>query len=317
MLDLYATENRFKNLSLPQSQPQSQTISATNRISRSSSLSSLSSIESNLFFDAPEYLSPNNSASRQSFEYIKSTFTSSSPSVYGTPGTLTPINSYSRQLVHQQQQQQQLSTAANTTGSEPRYFLNGFRMGDTFLTSFFRIGDNNRQEPQQQLATTTIDGSDLANRLNQLLLDEGISQDDFIADSVYLMKQDTAAAAVAHFPHMLPNNHPLSHYVNAPVKHQLLRAEQKMKRFTRKLFHLSFAYKGAVYWVLLYCFLRGPVEQTLKKTLLKLLAGTTATQEQIKYTTVGITATVAAALSASFSTSLTSNNNYNNKRIQR
>lgn len=89
-----------------------------------------------------------------------------------------------------------------------------------------------------------------------------------------------------------------------------------MLRLTRRLFHLSFAYKGAVYWVILYLFLRGPVEDTFKKTLAKLLAGTS--QQQIAYTTVGVTATVAAALSASLSNSIHSSHDYsNNKRIDR
>ncbi len=246
-----------------------------------------------MFFDAPEYISRRPSSH---FEIIRSTYTSAAPSIYGTPGTLTPINSYNRQQV------------AIRPPSEPRYFLNGFHMGETFLTSFFRIGSNGQQ------TTTSIDGNDLTNRLNQLLTDEGISQDDFIGDSVYLMKQPSS---VAHFPHMLPDSHPQSIYITSPLKHQLVRAEQRMMRYTRKLFHLSFAYNGAVYWVLLYCFLRGPVENSLKKTLSKLMAGTT--QQQISYTTIGVTATVAAALSAAFSSSMEKNihTNNNNKRNRR
>lgn len=174
-------------------------------------------------------------------------------------------------------------------------------MGDTFLTSFFRIS--------RQQSSNTLDGTDLTNRLNQLISKE----DDFMDETLLLIKQ---SSSMAHFPHMLPDNHPQSLHVTSPLKLQLIRAEQRIMRLTRKLFHLSFAYKGAVYWVLLYCFLRGPVEHNLKKTLTKLMAGTT--QQQIAYTTVGITATVAAALSASFSSSLQNNNyNNNNKRIRR
>lgn len=294
MLDLYATHNRFKiNDSSPLLSP---------RISRSSSISSLSSIESGLFFDAPEYLSRRSSSH---FDIIRSTFTSTSPSVYNTPGTLTPISAYSNRQPPQQQ-------IAIRSPSKPRYFLNGFHMGDTFLTAFFRIGNNTTG--QQLQPSSSIDGNDLTNRLNQLLMDEGISQDDFIGDGVYLMKQP----AVAHFPHMLPDSHPQSVYVTSPLKHQLVRAEQRLMRYTRKLFHLSFAYNGALYWVLLYCFLRGPVEHSMKKTIAKLMAGTT--QQQITYTTVGLTATVAAALSAAFSKSLEKNNINNtstNKRIRR
>lgn len=278
ILNLYATENRYLTPS---------------RTSRSSSISS---IESDIYFDAPTIQS-------NPFEMIKSNYSSACPSVYGTPGSLTPINSYyNRQHQPKQQQQQQLTIRSP---SEPRYFLNGFHLGDTFLTSFFRAS------PSQQ-SSHTLDGNDLTNRLNQLILEEGITQDHFIDESLLLMKQ---SSSMPHFPHMLPDNHPQSLHVTSPLKLQFIRTEQRLMRLTRKLFHLSFAYKGAVYWVLLYCFLRGPVEHNLKKALTKLMTGTT--QQHIAYTTIGITATVAAALSASFSTSLQSNNYNNNKRIRR
>lgn len=269
MLDLYATEKRFV-IDSPQ-------IIST-RTSRSSSISS---IESGIFFDAPEYLSRRQSSN---INVIRSTYTSNCPSVYGTPGSLTPINAY--------QNRQQVTVRAP---SEPRYFLNGFHMGDTFLTSFFRA------------KTPTIDGNDLTERLNRLISEE--VQDDFVMDDSMLVIK----SCTPHFPHMLPDNHPHSLHVTSPLKLQLVRAEQKMMRWTRKLFHFSFAYKGAVYWVLLYCFLRGPVEHNLKRALTKFM--TTGSSQQIAYTTIGITATVAAALSTSFSSSLQDNSN--NKRIRR
>lgn len=200
-----------------------------------------------------------------------------SPSVYGTPGTLTPIDSY---LANRQ------NRLAPRPPSEPRYYLNGFHMGDSFLTSFFRMG--------QQPNNTALDSHELTNRLNQLI-DE---------NEGYLVLESGQGSI--HFPHMLPDDHPQSIYMTSPVKHQLVRAEQRIIRLSRKLFHLSFSYHGAVYWVILYLFLRGPVETNLKKVLLKLMAGTT--QQQIAYTTAGISATVAAALSASLSNSLQNNN---------
>lgn len=277
MLNLYATQTRFIVDSPP--------LLSSHR-SRSSSVSS---IESGIFFDAPEYPSRRQSSN---IDVIRSTYTSACPSVYGTPGSLTPINSYNRQQV------------TVRAPSEPRYFLNGFHMGDTFLTSFFRVTG--------QQSSNALDGNDLTERLNQLISEEGITQDDFMDESMLMIKQ---TPSMAHFPHMLPDNHPHSLHVTSPLKLQLVRAEQKIMRLTRKLFHFSFAYKGAVYWVLLYCFLRGPVEHNLKKALTKLMAGTT--QQQITYTTVGITATIAAALSASFSSSLQNSNYNNNKRIRR
>jgi hypothetical protein len=277
ILDLYATETRFVSLQSP---------SISTRISRSSSVSSLGS---SIFFDAPEYiLSRQNS---RQYEIIRSTYTSACPSIYGTPGTLTPINSY---LTNRQQ--------VVIATSEPRYFLNGFHMGDSFLTSFFRLGSN--QQTNQQ---GTLDGQDLTKRLNELISAEDLKQlsEDDAQDVLYLINNRQP-----HFPHMLPDNHPQSIYANSPVKHHLVRAEQKMMRLTRKLFHLSFAYKGALYWLLIYLIVRGPVEHSLKKTLQKLMTGTT--QQQIAYTTIGVTATIAAALSASLSNSLQTNNH--NKR---
>lgn len=263
-----------------------------------------SSSSSSIFFDAPAYLS--RQPSRHS-DIIRSTYTSACPSIYGTPGTLTPINAH---LTNRQQQQ-----LVSRSPSEPRYFLNGFHMGDTFLTSFFRFNTS--------VSNTSLDGQELSNRLSQLLSSDQLQQlrdeEHVYDDQDDFIDSDTAALflngqqSLVHFPHMLPDNHPQSVYLNSPMKHQLLRAEQKMLRLTRKLFHLSFAYKGALYWVILYLFLRGPVEDTFKKTLAKLLAGTS--QQQIAYTTVGVTATVAAALSASLSNSIHSNDY--NKRIDR
>lgn len=284
ILNIYATKTRFESI-------QSPALSA--RISRSSSVSSFTSTGSSVFYDAPEFISRQNSAQ---YEIIRSTYTSACPSIYGTPGTLTPINSH---LTNRQQQQVVVAP------SEPRYFLNGFHMGDSFLTSFFRLGSN----PQTNQGT--LDGHDLTKRLNELISAEEIEQlsEKDTQDVLYVINNRQA-----HFPHMLPDNHPQSIYANAPLKHHLVRAEQKMMRLTRKLFHLSFAHKGALYWLLIYLLVRGPVEHSIKKALQKVLAGTT--QQQIAYTTIGVTATIAAALSASLSNSLQTNNhhNSNNKR---
>ncbi|GAA5799638.1 hypothetical protein HPULCUR_005054 [Helicostylum pulchrum] len=228
MLDLYATENRFIS---------TESLVPSCRTSRSSSLSSI-------FFDAQSHFDPTSSYNTPG---------SSTPMhLYQTPGSLTPIHSYTQRQV--------------VVRSEPRYFLNGFHMGDTFLTSFFR----------QTINTTNsaIDSNDLTSRLNQLITPE-----------------DT----MLHFPHMLPDDHPQSMYLASPLKMQLVRVEQRLTRYTRKLFHLSFACKGAVYWLLLYCLLRGPVEHTFKKTLAKLFTS----QQQIAYSTIGATATIAAVVSAS------------------
>ncbi|KAG1141285.1 hypothetical protein G6F37_008438 [Rhizopus arrhizus] len=263
ILESYATESRFKP-----SPP------IKNRLSRSTSLSST---DSSLFFDAPEYL-----LTHQPSPFLNSTIASVPSSIYATPGSLTPIDSHSRQL-------QTVRT------SEPRYFLTGFHMGNnTFLSSF--IGGS-RSPPANTF------GDELTDRLNQLLLD----QDGLLDEAeVYVMNDNRTI----HFPHMLPNDHPQSIYVVSPLKHHLMRTEQRVLRITRKMFRMSFAYKGAIYWLLLYIFLRGPVEHTLKKSLAKLLTGS---QQQLTYATIGMTATVAAALSSTFSNSLDDRN----KRVHR
>ncbi|KAI9473912.1 MAG: CRAL-TRIO domain-containing protein [Benjaminiella poitrasii] len=292
ILNKYATEKRFETMF--SSEP---ALLSPTRSRRSSSISSTSTLDSSLFFDASEYIS--RPRSRQ-HEVIHSAFTSTVPSVYGTPGSLTPINSYFYRH-HQQQQQQQALTLRNN--AESRYlFLNGFHMEDTFLTSFFRFNNNSHQY-------YPFDSQELTNRLTQLLEEEDlIDQDTFI-----LMNRDQTT----YFPHMLPDNHPQSIYAHAPVRHQLVRTEQRLIRLTRKLFHLSFAYKGALYWILLYLFLRGPVEETVKKTLMKLIAKNSTARQQIAYTTIGLTATVAAALSASFSDSLQQRFDNNKRHPQR
>ena len=293
MLELYGTENRFKLQESPPLLPQSRPYTSPYASPRMSRSSSVSSMGSSVFYDAPEYISRRPSSH---YEIIRSTFTSAAPSIYGTPGTLTPINAYNRQQV-----------AIRPPLSEPRYFLNGFHMGETFLTSFFRMGNSNAN---QQIS---IDGNDLTHRLNLLLSEEGIHPEDFVGELEGIDVVNNPLA-IAHFPHMLPASHPQSIYVTSPLKHQLMRVEQRMLRYSRKLFHMSFAYKGALYWVLLYCFLRGPVEKSLEKSLAKIMAGTT--KEHITFTTIGVTATVAAALSASLSSSL-ENNTSPNKRNSR
>ncbi|KAI8979227.1 hypothetical protein BDF20DRAFT_489107 [Mycotypha africana] len=312
IIDLYATDNRYKTMSP----------SSSSNISRRSSISSTSSdesVDSATFFDAPEYTSRRSSASIQ-FNVIRSAFTSTCSSVYATPGTLTPIESV---LTNQRLQQQHVVLHRQTF--EPTYFLTGFHTGDTFLTSFF-IRVRGASSTQHQVA---LDCNELTNRLNRWLSSEecqhrletgDITEIDTDIDihtdvgNAYLLDSQHRQQRHIHFPHMLPAEHPQSLYMISPLRYQFGRAEQKMTRLTRKLFRLSFAYNGAVYWIVLYLFMRGPVENNLKKTLEKLMAN--ASSQQITYTTLGITATLAAALSASFSDSLlqSTKNSDNDKR---
>jgi hypothetical protein len=168
-------------------------------------------------------------------------------------------------------------------------------MGDSFLTSFFTTQPSNNDH-------TVLNSIELVNRLAELVDVDDIEKDDvdMISDDLLAFNQRRGSA---HFPHMLPLDHPHSIYISSPRKHQLARIEQRILRITRRLFHLSFAYKGAIYWLMLYIFLRGPVETTLKRQLQKIMVS----PQQIAYTTIGVTATVAAAMSASFTNSLEAN----------
>ncbi|RCH99823.1 hypothetical protein CU098_009057 [Rhizopus stolonifer] len=171
ILDMYATDKRFEDI-LPPTRP-----------SRSSSVSSTTS---SIFYDAPDFLlspSPFTPPHASQYEIIQSTYTSTHPSLYGTPGTMTPINAYwtNRQV------------ALRSPSPEPRYFLNGLHLGESFLTSFFRLG---RTSP-------SVDSQALTSRLNELVV---LEQD--------LLKDQHAQLHQIHFPHMLPDNHPQSIYLS-------------------------------------------------------------------------------------------------------
>ncbi|EPB92928.1 hypothetical protein HMPREF1544_00002 [Mucor circinelloides 1006PhL] len=74
------------------------------------------------------------------------------------------------------------------------------------------------------------------------------------------------------------------------------------KRLTHQLLQLSFGpNKGIVYWVVLYLFLRGPVETLVKKSLLR---STLVGPKKLSTTTIGITAAIAAVVSTSVSSTL-------------
>lgn len=74
------------------------------------------------------------------------------------------------------------------------------------------------------------------------------------------------------------------------------------KRLTHQLLQLSFGpNKGIVYWVVLYLFLRGPVETLVKKSLLR---STLVGPKKLPTTTIGITAAIAAVVSTSVSSTL-------------
>ncbi|ORZ02642.1 CRAL-TRIO domain-containing protein [Syncephalastrum racemosum] len=210
-------------------------------------------------------------------------------STYATPGTRTPVLSTFP------------SNALLPIHSSPQAsfcYWTGLHMGAAFLTSFVRA-------PQSH----PIDTVDLSDRLMLLQQQQQQLQDEI--DDVHLLQEDTLDAMqhelvaverhTPHFPHLLPPDDPQSAYAMAPVRVQLQKMEQRIVRLTRRLFRLTFAYKGAVYWVLLYIFLRGPVENVLRRSLVTLIP----TQQKVAYTTIGLTAAVAGLIGTSITPAIT------------
>lgn len=232
------------------------------------------SVSSDEFFDAVDTFS---------------LYSSYAGSTYATPGTRTPV----------------LSTFPSNSllpiHSSPQAsfcYWTGLHMGAAFLTSFVRT-----RQPDP------IDTVDLSDRLMLLQQQQRHIQDEI--DDVHFLQEDTLDAMqhelvaferhTPHFPHLLPPDDPQSAYAMAPVRVQLQKMEQRIVRLTRRLFRLTFAYKGAVYWVLLYIFLRGPVENVLRRSLVTLIP----TQQKVAYTTIGLTAAVAGLIGTSITPALT------------
>ncbi|GAA5810265.1 hypothetical protein MFLAVUS_003685 [Mucor flavus] len=91
--------------------------------------------------------------------------------------------------------------------------------------------------------------------------------------------------------------------VNAPSQKKavtgLKHLELVSKRFVNRILQLTFGQqRGAMYWILLYFFLRGPVESFIRKSLQRTpLLGS----PHLKTTTIGITAVIATVFSTSLS----------------
>ncbi|ORX48574.1 CRAL/TRIO domain-containing protein [Hesseltinella vesiculosa] len=243
-------------------------------VTRSRSASFLSMASSpDEFFDAPDSLA-----------------TARRTSVYGTPVSRTP-SALPLVPIFSPSNAQQV----------PYFQLTGLHM-PTFLASFFgatitsphlddmdALGIQRNKEQQEALNQL-----ELSYRLTNLALEQQIASELSPPLSPSSLRREP------HFPHLLPADDPNSLYANAPLKIQLRRSEQRLIRWSRRIFRLSFAHHGAFYWVMLYLFLRGPVEQSLRRLLAKMMVN----QRTITYTTVGLTASVAAGLSASLSNSL-------------
>lgn len=116
-------------------------------------------------------------------------------------------------------------------------------------------------------------------------------------------RQKKIAASIENIYQTPPNEEPSSVIiVNSQHQHadvtSLKRIELYLKRITHYLLKLSLGQqRGMVYWVLLYFFLRGPVELVVRKSL----THTSLNPSRISTTTLGITAAVAAVVSSSLS----------------
>ena len=294
------------------------------RISRSTSISS------DEFFDANETLPFSDNSSYYDVQ-----------SAYATPGYLTPLGVTSPPpptIPSELSQSLWLSISSSSNNhSNPFYSWTGLHMGATFLTSFmggrypFRQQEQ-QQERQRQRSMFTINNDEgvngfaLMDRLN-LLQEQQRNQSEQEDEKVYMLLEDEGEDIIQidqqeqqqyqqhtpHFPHLLPPDVPQSAYALAPIRMQLQRMEHRFIRLTRRIFRLSFAYKGAIYWVIFYIFLRGPVEHALRRSLASVLTA----PQRLSYTTIGITAAVAAAIGSSVTASVSNDDHTNRRRHPR
>ncbi|KAI7866583.1 hypothetical protein BDF14DRAFT_813156 [Spinellus fusiger] len=265
-----------------------------------SSYSSDSNDSYDLFFDAYEGLS----SSSSHYHSAHSAFRSRSTSIYATPGASTGIATPLPMTMLYD-----LPYLSRST-TRPTYHWSGLHMGEAFLTSFVNssrikchgisalaLASRLAMIEQDQLLRLALQEDLMDDRFT---LQEDLVEDRFTLQDTFSQDRFTLRTE-PHFPHLLPSNLPHSSYASAPVRTHLLRSEQRIVRFIRHLFRLSFRHHGALYWLLLYLFLRGPVEHSVKRALVRFL---THTPQTIAYTTIGITATLGAALGTSFSSTL-------------
>ncbi|KAI8342480.1 hypothetical protein BC941DRAFT_368231 [Chlamydoabsidia padenii] len=265
------------------------------RPSRSLSISSYSSDE---FYDAPEsplveYQHHHHLPSQSLLGMTPTGYTS----IYGTPGTLTPIGvrSPSRQLSSNR------SLFPPPSSATKQYFhLTGIHI-PSFLASIFGSGPTfNTSSTIETSNNEGVCGVDLSYRLTNIAL-ERRQYEDMTNDMDGVIVLEKQQRREPHFPHLLPADDPhSSSYAGAPLKMKLRRSEQRLVRITRRLFRLTFAYNGTLYWVLLYIFLRGPVEQSVHQLLTKVIKN----PRTMTYTTIGVAASLAGGLGASLASSL-------------
>jgi hypothetical protein len=178
----------------------------------------------------------------------------------------------------------------------------GLRMGVEFLTSFIdtKKGDYHQHRAEKQIASfaaSTLNNTN-TNEIDELLLPSISSQ----SDNIVIVNPTTNTTAEITNTTSTEMIHPPFDNTNISIAgYNLKLIETYLKRLTHRILELSMGQRGMVYWVLLYMFLRGPVESLVKRSLVRTsIVG----PQRITTTTIGITAAVAAVVGTSISSSI-------------
>ncbi|KAL9549430.1 hypothetical protein MBANPS3_005212 [Mucor bainieri] len=267
--------------------------------SRSNSISS-SSEESDEFFDANDVLLP----SPQPVPIIPP------PTMHELPPLIAPIRSdiIPPPSISSPLKSSITPTAPTLTSSSTlpgtslhnsnSYYGNlsswaGLRMGVNFLTSFI---DTKQHRPLNKSTGGLHALEDTHN--SSVIVVEPAAPNTAISTSA-----PPAIAAGARAASSGTIGHPTGPtFAVASNTQRVQRIQSFFKRLTHQLIQLSFGpNKGVVYWVVLYLFLRGPVETLVRKSLLR---STLVGPKKLSTTTIGITAAIAAVVSTSVSSTL-------------
>lgn len=168
----------------------------------------------------------------------------------------------------------------------------GLRMGVNFLTSFI---DTKQHRPLNKSTggLHALEDTDSSS----VIVVEPEAPETSIRSSAPPAIAAGARAATGTISHSTGPTFTL-----ASNTQRVRRIQTFFKRLTHQLLQLSFGpSKGVVYWVVLYLFLRGPVETLVKKSLLR---STLVGPKKLSTTTIGITAAIAAVVSTSVSSTL-------------
>lgn len=149
----------------------------------------------------------------------------------------------------------------------------GLRMGVDFLTSFIDTKAGGRHQRDKKITAA----------INDVHQHTTINDDDNDSSVIVVNKAGSISRA--------PNEE-----ATTLTAYQL----QRVKKWAHRLMQVSLGQHGLVCWVLLYFFLRAPVESFVQKTLLR----TSLSPQRIKTTTIGITAAVSAVVSSSISSTI-------------